>query len=51
MGFDVDISRAVLQHYQDVTKAIERLLETNGLLPPECQRMDNAVDALYREGI
>ncbi|XP_028403320.1 NEDD8 ultimate buster 1-like [Dendronephthya gigantea] len=43
MGFDVDISRSVLKHYGDVTKAIERLLETGGSLPPECQQTDTTV--------
>jgi hypothetical protein len=51
MGFDVDISRSVLKHYWDVTKAIERLLETGGLLPPECQVEDVTVDNVSNKGI
>ena len=51
MGFDVDISRSVLKHYGDVTKSIERLLETSGLLPPECQKMDKPVGIVSELGI
>lgn len=43
MGFDVDISRSVLKHYGDVNKAIDRLLETGGSLPPECQQTVTSV--------
>ena len=51
MGFDVDISRSVLKHYGDVTKSIERLLETGGLLPPECQETANTVGIVSQLGI
>ncbi len=50
MGFDVDISRSVLKHYGNVTKAIERLLETGGHLPPECQVVDIAELDVSNEG-
>lgn len=51
MGFDVDISRSVLKHYGDVTKSIERLLETGGLLPPECQETDKPVGIVSELGM
>ena len=51
MGFDVDISRSVLKHYSDVTKSIERLLETGGLLPPECQETANPMGIVFQLGI
>ena len=50
MGFDVDTSRLVLMHYHDVAKAIERLLETSGALPPECQVTDSAVGIVSNLG-
>ena len=38
MGFDVSTARAVLEHYRgDIRRTIEKLLESGGALPPECE--------------
>lgn len=40
MGFDVTTAKIVLEHYQgDVRRAIEKLLESGGALPPECEHV------------
>ena len=50
MGCDVDTSRLVLMHYRDVAKAIERLFETSGALPLECQVIDTTVGIVSNLG-